>query len=310
VTELVDDEDRGAMESHSAMRDLLDDCYTRVFITRDGTTQGQREYMEMQLHAGKSLEGLVSIIVKQWVEKRHAIKDPRDSAIFNNLREALREMVGDPDSQLIVIKGPGSRFDHETILGIPESAPNPIDRQTVISYIGSDSAWQEVFNQVTRYQKLARQLIKTAVQGMVNDDQLPFYFIDLLSAIKERCSDPTTNLSLNTQVLYDQENDSVTTIFRTIDENEGYKTKEDDVVEKFRLTRDGINQSNRRDPIKERLHKLLDLLEHHCFEKKTDLTENVLGAISQELGIGKTTIYDDMQRLREYYESAREQTEE
>lgn len=315
IAENVDYEDGATLENRSAMTELLDDCYTRVFITRDDKTLNQKEYMERKVHAGNSLEGLVETIVKQWLGELHAKKDPHGSAIFNNLRKALREMVHDPDSQLIVINGPDSKFDSETIFGIPESTADPIDSQTVATCISTDSTWQKVFKKVVQYGKSVQQLIKNAVQGMVNNDQLPFYFNDLLAAIKEKSYDPE-NLNLDKEENYDPETEKRQTFFRITRENEGYKTKEE-ITEKLQLAHLAVNQRVRSKPTKERLHKLLDLLEKRCFEEKKDLTTSEpktigleLDELEEELGIGRTTIYDYLQRLHEYYESVREQLEE
>ena len=261
----------------------------------EGTSGHQREYLEVKVRSGKSIEGLVKTKIRWFVQELHQRKYPRDSGIYKNLRKALQDLVFDVNNKLIQLSEQ-EKISSSSVFGFAGmSEASSILIDDIGEFVTSSKSWIAALKVIERFSSHATKLSKIAINETADARKLPFRLGDLKVVAADKVEEIVGPESRNNSAFEDHENE-IHAFSRIENEESRYFNVEysNKLIEEVHLAIENLPKGAR---IKEQIRKVFD-----TFVTKRRMAgegEKVKQAeIRQELGIARSTLSDYMNILQ------------
>ena len=287
---------QGSSWDSESLRDLATDCYCHIFIgMSDKNPGGKLINWKLDREIGNvDIEKKVSLSIKNFIHDLQQKSDPEGTAVFKNLRRAVTELL---ESSELHVVGDSSSFSADWLCGKENSGSDSVEYQRLLEFVGSSDLWYPALGAIRNFSRNATNLAKEGVKENLTANVCPFVFKDLNTAAREKSYLPAENAAHGTAKEYSSEDENIFMEVRTWLESDSYQEKEKDFEELKRLIHVGIDELERRKPIKEKLHQIVEIM---AVELRDSAYSTVVSQaqVARDLGIAKQTLNDHMKEIR------------
>jgi hypothetical protein len=274
-----------------ALQDLTYHCYCHVFIgMSEKNPGGKHEYWRLKVEAGNAIEKQVYQSIKHFLHDLQNKSDKGDSAIFKNLKSAVKELV--EERKLLVVVGDSSSFSSDWVCGIAESQKDAIQFEHLLEFVGENDDWQSALSVVHRVSKKSARFAKDGIVATIENGNVPFRFGDLKNAVAKTAQSPK-----NEQII-PGETEEKSKKSRTNSKRAGYELEEQDSSDLEKQIHEKIDALERGDSVKQKLHRIVDFMTEELRGAGSDVKVSQ-AEMGRQLNIPKQTLNDYMKTIRD-----------